>query len=555
MQIKHRGALNYTQETVVSNRSNHALQQNAAGSITPASVDDGTWFDQSGNQRTLLPDRLQPLSWSDRNRLSRVTLVLRNGLLDDHETYQYGADGTRVRKQTRIQTAGTVRTVEAIYLPGLTLRVTKSAEGRTVKVVEALQEVNTHAGHTHARTLHWEAEERIDDQMRYGIGNLIDSIGLEMDHEAALINREEYYPYGGTSVWAARSQVEADTKYVRYSGKERDTTGLYDYGWRSYQPWLGRWLNPDPAGTIDGLNLYWMVKNNPICFRDMDGRVKELSQAINSLRLEKGHISVLSDKGLLVGSGETETDLDFMVHRYDSVGTMDAAIPFKNDLVKKGGDFYGVISIFNGDQVTSTEAGSGTIGTYWGNHSLDSSITGINVVNGMSGTVGIRIPLVNVQPNRPIIITSGALSGCTMIYTVDDENFYALHTGQKPGDDDWKTGREGVVSTFESYRSLSGKPIAPIVNEHNNTLVELFSDNIATSISYLGKTGTRIETEHERVKLFDYNKATGPTPRAGYSYALLARTEGHIKIKTISEDVSIKNGRIAKLASLKARLA
>ncbi|TPA07162.1 toxin, partial [Burkholderia pseudomallei] len=48
-------------------------------------------------------------------------------------------------------------------------------------------------------------------------------------------------------------------------------SGLYDYGYRHYAPWLARWLNPDPAGTVDGLNLYRMVRNNPVTFIDRDG--------------------------------------------------------------------------------------------------------------------------------------------------------------------------------------------------------------------------------------------------------------------------------------------
>ncbi|PVF10733.1 hypothetical protein DBO95_28785, partial [Yersinia pestis] len=69
--------------------------------------------------------------------------------------------------------------------------------------------------------------------------------------------------------------VEAKYKTVRYSGKERDATGLYYYGYRYYQPWLGRWLSADPAGTIDGLNLYRMVRNNPIRWRDNNGLLTE----------------------------------------------------------------------------------------------------------------------------------------------------------------------------------------------------------------------------------------------------------------------------------------
>jgi RHS repeat-associated protein len=60
---------------------------------------------------------------------------------------------------------------------------------------------------------------------------------------------------------------------VRYSGKERDATGLYYYGFRYYAPWLQRWLNADPVGTLDGFNLYSMCKNNPTTLYDHDGRI------------------------------------------------------------------------------------------------------------------------------------------------------------------------------------------------------------------------------------------------------------------------------------------
>ncbi|WP_272872613.1 RHS repeat-associated core domain-containing protein, partial [Aliivibrio fischeri] len=95
------------------------------------------------------------------------------------------------------------------------------------------------------------------------------------DGDGKVISMEEYYPYGGTAILTARSQAEVNYKTVRYSGKERDATGLYYYGYRYYQPWVGRWLSSDPAGTVDGLNLYRMVRNNPVSMKDKDGRVAE----------------------------------------------------------------------------------------------------------------------------------------------------------------------------------------------------------------------------------------------------------------------------------------
>lgn len=135
------------------------------------------------------------------------------------------------------------------------------------------------AGRAQVRVLHWTSgrpAEITDDQLRYSYDNLTGSRGLELDSAGQIISQEEYYPYGCTALWAARSQTEADYKTVRYSGKERDTTGLYYYGYRYYQPWTGRWLSTDPAGTVDGLNLFRMCRNNPGTFIDNNGLNPEL---------------------------------------------------------------------------------------------------------------------------------------------------------------------------------------------------------------------------------------------------------------------------------------
>ena len=272
--IGHQGTINYKQAIVVSNRSNHAMLQDGAGTLTPDGIDNGKWFDASGNQQQQLPDATQPLGWNNRNALRRVTLIERSGPDNDREAYQYGADGMRVRKCRRTQAKNMTRTVEAIYLPGLTLRVTSNGDGKAMTVSEKIQEIGSEAGFIHMRYLHWEVGQPKGvpgDMARYGSSDVINSIAVELDADADLISREEYYPYGGTAVWAARSQVEADTKFVRYSGKERDAAGLYYYGYRYYQPWVGRWLNADPAGIVDGLNRYRMVHNNPTTLVDGQG--------------------------------------------------------------------------------------------------------------------------------------------------------------------------------------------------------------------------------------------------------------------------------------------
>jgi hypothetical protein len=41
----------------------------------------------------------------------------------------------------------------------------------------------------------------------------------------------------------------------------------YDLG----RPWLARWISPDSAGAVDGLNLYVYVNNNPLKYTDPTG--------------------------------------------------------------------------------------------------------------------------------------------------------------------------------------------------------------------------------------------------------------------------------------------
>ena len=58
----------------------------------------------------------------------------------------------------------------------------------------------------------------------------------------------------------------------RYAGKRVDgETGLSFFGWRFYDPTIGRWISPDPALFIDGPNLYAFAQNNPLHYIDRFG--------------------------------------------------------------------------------------------------------------------------------------------------------------------------------------------------------------------------------------------------------------------------------------------
>ncbi|AHJ75198.2 RHS repeat-associated core domain-containing protein [Kosakonia sacchari] len=251
---------NYTTLLTVSDRSNRAVLDSLTEN--PSQVDE--YFTAGGCQKQLLPG--QPLTWTARGELQKVTLIARSDEADDDERYRYDASGQRILKILTQKTSGIMQTQRVIYLPGLELH-SNNTEIRHVITVGF-------AGTTQARVLHWENTQPSgisNNQVRYSYNNLIDSSALEVDSTGELISQEEFYPYGGTAIFAARSQLEADYKTLRYSGKERDATGLYYYGHRYYQPWAGRWLSTDPQGVIDGLNLYRMCRNNPISYFDDSG--------------------------------------------------------------------------------------------------------------------------------------------------------------------------------------------------------------------------------------------------------------------------------------------
>lgn len=255
----------YTTNITVSDHSNRGV----LSTLTENAADVDAQFTTGGQQKQLQPG--QNLVWTPRNELLKVTPVVRGGSADDIESYRYDADSQRVLKISTQKTGNSTQTRRVLYLPGLELRSTKAGDTETERLeVIAMGE----AGRAQVRVLHWESgrpDGIRNDQVRYSYDNLTGSCGLEVDGDGNIISTEEFYPYGGTALLTARSQIEVDYKTLRHSGKERDTTGLYYYGYRYYQPWTGRWLSADPAGTIDGLNLFRMCRNNPVNNKDSMG--------------------------------------------------------------------------------------------------------------------------------------------------------------------------------------------------------------------------------------------------------------------------------------------
>ena len=259
----------YTHHMRIDPTSNRGVRWKA-GDPEP---DFDSLFDRHGNLQQLHPGR--PLYWNNRDELASVTLVERDDGRNDEECYRY-SQGVRVYKRHETHTATTTHFHQVIYLRGLEIRTRDNGE--------KLHVITVPGGRGSVRCLHW-ANKKPDgieqNQLRYSVDDHLGSSAMELDQNARLISYEGYYPFGGTAWLTSVFLLEVSYKTCRYSGKEMDECGLYYYGSRYYAPWLWCWVSPDPAGAVDGLNLYAFVGNNPLRYVDGNGEEKAENVILN----------------------------------------------------------------------------------------------------------------------------------------------------------------------------------------------------------------------------------------------------------------------------------
>ncbi|KPW43907.1 Insecticidal toxin protein [Pseudomonas syringae pv. antirrhini] len=324
-QLTHTGAQSHSRTLVTARYSNRSLP--VINDHIPDEAEIAAAFDANGNLLALQAG--QDLSWDRRNQLQQVRPVVRDNAADDSERYIYDASGQRLRKVRTTQAKAVTHIADVRYLPGLEVR-TDSATGETLHVVVA------QAGRNNLRVLHWASgkpDALENDQTRYTLNDHLGSGTLELDGQAQRVSQERYYPFGGTSWWAGRNAIEASYKTVRYSGKERDATGLYYYGLRYYAPWLQRWINPDPAGAVDGLNMYRMVRNNPVSMTDVEGLAPlfGFEKEVDDARLEA--IRALEKTKALLDV-EANEDVPIVIKRFFGVDSVEFKARWKDDIDK-----------------------------------------------------------------------------------------------------------------------------------------------------------------------------------------------------------------------------
>lgn len=268
----------WTRTMILSNKSNRGVISTIDNnSNVPGPDEVDRYFDAHGNQ--IQTQQVYPLTWNYRDNLQQATIIKHADGTCDAEYYVYDGGGQRVRKVSEQygHSGQAVTFKETLYLGNVNYRRTLHGndlstavvqeEYHSLRVMDDEQCVTTRD--------HWTVGAPPvgfqNPNWRYHLNDHLGSCTIEADEQGQQISYEEYSPYGDSTVFIGTGSA-SQLKQYRHSGKERDSvTGFYYYGARYFAPWLGRWLSTDPAGTIDGLNVYAFVRGNPTSFFDMYG--------------------------------------------------------------------------------------------------------------------------------------------------------------------------------------------------------------------------------------------------------------------------------------------
>jgi RHS repeat-associated protein len=238
-------------------------------------------------------------------------------------------------------------------------RVKKTEGGQTVLYVNKYYEKNLTTAEITTYYYHGDktVAKRTATTVQYIHQDHLAGSSVVSSSGGALVNSVKFYPFGSTR----SGDVPTDKKFT---GQRLDSTGLYYYGARYYDPSIGRFISPDlivkSYADPQTLNRYAYVLNNPLKYVDPTGLLVRIGS------------SDPSDLGDLAGDIQTYTDL---------------GLPIPDDLLQRSGMFTaglgpGGIDVLNEWEILRRQEAQYT------QHMLDSAITfSVLDVNSSSQTI------------------------------------------------------------------------------------------------------------------------------------------------------------------------
>lgn len=318
---------------------------------------------------------------------------------------------------------------------------------------------------------------------------------------------------------------------------------------RPDSPTTGDIHAPRPSTSTDSRHMTPASKRKDRAhsqFSSLKARIKARFSS-DANRVRNGDIAALENKGAIYLREASEIATSFDYFRYDKDVKMVA--PAKSsDLIPEVE--REVLRTGNGKQITSLRSDARVYFGSWGrnNRKLSAKTDVIELENGKQGVGAVRISFADIPPKKSVLVITGDLSGCTVMFAADNQHFYAYHSGISTPVDSWKTAREGVRDLRAAHEMLKpGAQRKRLENPENNDLVDVANSYDFSVIVYNGKFSrdaagvdariTRTEQERaEGTNVHSYFDANEGAPSIGTAFALIRKdAQGHVSISTLYE--------------------
>ena len=236
--------------TATSNRLTHVGTRTSA---TPTH-----FFDANGN--LVRENTERHFAWDATDRMMAFANRASGGNATSEACYLYDSAGQRTKKLVRKGPSVEV----TVYIDGLfEHHIVGAQENNSLHVKD---DKNRIALIRVGFALQGDTGPDVQYQLGDHLGSSHIVVGGSDSRSSAFTNREEFFPYGETSFGSFGK------KRFRYVGRERDEeSGLNYHLARYFSPILCRWLSADPAGALDGVNLYAAFKQSPVTYVDITG--------------------------------------------------------------------------------------------------------------------------------------------------------------------------------------------------------------------------------------------------------------------------------------------
>jgi RHS repeat-associated protein len=209
-------------------------------------------YDANGN---LTSDGAHTFEWDARNQLGAINV----GTLRSEFTY----DGSQRRVQIVERDNGVVRSDTKLIWCETTICEERAADGVFV-----------------GRRLFVNGEQ-VSGLSRFFARDHLASVTDVTNVSAGLTSHYAFDAWGRRTV-----TVGSDVTEVGFTGHSWDeTAALWLSHYRGYDPSIGRWISEDPAGIIDGPNLFAYVNNDPTGLFDIDGLSAGISMQCGPCRI------------------------------------------------------------------------------------------------------------------------------------------------------------------------------------------------------------------------------------------------------------------------------